>query len=45
MYYTKREYNQMKNMLTAENKKLLKQIDKLQKKLKEAKEVVSDTAN
>lgn len=41
MYYTKREYNQMKNMLTSENKKLLKQIEKLQKKIKEnTKEVV-----
>lgn len=35
MYYTKREYNQMKKMLTSENKKLLKQIEKLQKKIKE----------
>lgn len=33
MYYTKREYNQMKNTLTSENKRLKKQIEKLQKKL------------
>lgn len=33
MYYTKREYNQMKNALTSENKRLKKQIEKLQKKL------------
>ena len=35
MYYTKREYNQMKNALTNENKRLKKQIEKLQKKVKE----------
>ena len=35
MYYTKREYNQMKNALTSENKRLKKQIEKLQKKVKE----------
>ena len=43
MYYTKREYNQMKNALTNENKRLKKQIEKLQKKVKEleyTKEVV-----
>lgn len=43
MYYTKREYNQMKNALTSENKRLKKQIEKLQKKIKEleyTKEVV-----
>ena len=43
MYYTKREYNQMKNALTSENKRLKKQIEKLQKKVKEleyTKEVV-----
>lgn len=43
MYYTKREYNQMKNTLTSENKRLKKQIEKLQKKVKEleyTKEVV-----
>lgn len=43
MYYTKREYNQMKNALTNENKRLKKQIEKLQKKAKEleyTKEVV-----
>ena len=43
MYYTKREYNQMKNALTNENKRLKKQIGKLQKKVKEleyTKEVV-----
>lgn len=43
MYYTKREYNQMKNTLTSENKRLKKQIEKLQKKIKEleyTKEVV-----
>ena len=34
MYYTKREYNQMKNALTNENKRLKKQIEKLQKKVK-----------
>ena len=33
MYYTKREYNKMKNTLTSENKRLKKQIEKLQKKL------------
>ena len=33
MYYTKREYNKMKNTLTSENKRLKKQIIKLQKKL------------
>lgn len=45
MYYTKREYNQMKNALTSENKHLKKQIEKLQKKVKEleyTKEVVSE---
>ena len=43
MYYTKREYNQMKNTLTSENKRLKKQIEKLQKKVMEleyTKEVV-----
>lgn len=43
MYYTKREYNQMKNALANENKRLKKQIEKLQKKVKEleyTKEVV-----
>lgn len=43
MYYTKREYNQMKNALTRENKSLKKQVEKLQKKIKEleyTKEVV-----
>lgn len=41
MYYTKREYNQMKSALTSENKRLKKQIEKLQKKVKEyTKEVV-----
>lgn len=43
IYYTKREYNQMKNTLTSENKRLKKQIEKLQKKVKEleyTKEVV-----
>ncbi len=43
MYYTKREYNQMKHALTSENKRLKKQIEKLQKKIKEleyTKEVV-----
>lgn len=43
MYYTKREYNKMKNALTNENKKLKKEIEKLKKKIKEleyAKEVV-----
>lgn len=43
MYYTKREYNQMKNTLTSENKRLKKQIEKLQKKVEEleyTKEVV-----
>lgn len=43
MYYTKREYNSMKNALTNENKRLKKQIEKLQKKVKEleyTKEVV-----
>ena len=43
MYYTKREYNQMKHALTSENKRLKKQIEKLQKKVKEleyTKEVV-----
>ena len=46
MYYTKREYNQMKNTLTSENKRLKKQIEKLQKKVKEleyTKEVVFET--
>lgn len=43
MYYTKREYNSMKNALTNENKRLKKEIDKLKKKIKEleyTKEVV-----
>lgn len=43
MYYTKREYNKMKNALTSENKKLKKEIEKLKKKIKEleyTKEVV-----
>lgn len=43
MYYTKQEYNQMKNALTSENKRLKKQIEKLQKKVNEleyTKEVV-----
>ena len=43
MYYTKREYNSMKNTLTNENKRLKKEIDKLKKKIKEleyTKEVV-----
>lgn len=43
MYYTKREYNKMKNVLTSENKKLKKEIEKLKKKIKEleyTKEVV-----
>lgn len=43
MYYTKREYNQMKHALTSENKRLKKQIEKLQKKIKEleyTKEVI-----
>ena len=35
MYYTKREYNSMKNTLTSENKRLRKEIDKLKKKIKE----------
>lgn len=35
MYYTKREYNQMKNALTNENKRLKKQISKLQKKIED----------
>lgn len=35
MYYTKREYNQMKRTLDSENKKLKKQIEKLEKKIKE----------
>lgn len=43
MYYTKKEYNSMKNALTSENKRLKKQIEKLQKKVKEleyTKEVI-----
>ena len=43
MYYTKREYNSMKNALTNKNKRLKKEIDKLKKKIKEleyTKEVV-----
>lgn len=43
MYYTKREYNQMKRILESENKKLKKQIEKLENKIKEleySKEVV-----
>lgn len=34
-YYTKREYNQMKNTLTREIKRLQKQIAKLQAKKSE----------
>lgn len=37
MYYTKREYNSMKNALTNENKRLKKEIEKLKKKIKELK--------
>lgn len=37
MYYTKREYNSMKNALTKENKDLKKQIAKLKAKIEELK--------
>jgi prefoldin subunit 5 len=33
MYYTKKEYNEMKRTLTSENNRLKKQITKLQAKL------------
>lgn len=37
MYYTKREYNSMKNALTKENKDLKKQVAKLKAKIEELK--------
>lgn len=48
IYYTKKEYNEMKSALTRKCKSLEKEVDKLNKKLKEVKqdyEILLETAN